>query len=261
MRALCASNLFFSYEKDRPVLQDLSLEVREGEILAILGPNGSGKTTFLHLLLRELRPERGDIYFFERPASSYSRKELSLILALARQEERVAFQFTVLEYVLMGRAPYLRPLEAPGKKDLEVAFEALKATGMESLYNRYLTALSGGERQLVIIARTIAQNPRIFLLDEPLAHLDLKNQKRLLDILLDLKKRGKTIVFTTHDPNSAALVADRVLIISNGKSLAFGEVRQVFQREVLSAVYGVKLEVDSKSGRPLIYLENGTSRV
>ncbi|MGB9833500.1 MAG: ABC transporter ATP-binding protein [bacterium] len=260
MSALSLSEVSFSYIPGEPVIKDVSFSLEFGRILALLGPNGSGKTTLLHLILGQLSPEKGKIEIFGREIRSYSRSELSKIIGLARQEERVAFEFTVLEYVLLGRAPYLGPLEAPGSEDYKMAVQALERTGTLHLQDRFLTSLSGGEKQLVIIARALAQMPGILLLDEPLAHLDLKNQSMLLEVLENLREQGVTIIFSTHDPNSTSIVADQVLLLRKGSSLQFGPPGDVLEKEKLQSTYGVPIRVLETEGERYVFPENGRRR-
>lgn len=254
---LSVSGLSFSYDgPGQAVLRDLSLEVPEGTVTAILGPNGSGKTTLLRLLLGVLRPAEGTIRLAGRAQQGYSRRERSQIIGLVPQDEHIPFDFSVLEYVLLGRAPYLSPLQMPGEADRQVALAALHMVGLESLQDRTLPTLSGGERQLVTVARALAQQPQVLLLDEPTAHLDLSNQDRLLTILNELVAQGKTLVLTTHDPNLAASVADLVVLIRDGRVLAAGSPEAILIPKALSATYGVPVHVYNIDHRRVILLES-----
>ncbi|MCR4428246.1 MAG: ABC transporter ATP-binding protein [Caldiserica bacterium] len=257
MKALSLAGVSFSYFPGKPVIRDLSFSLEKGLILALLGPNGSGKTTLLHLILGQLSPQNGEIEIFGREIRSYSRSELSKLMGLARQEERVAFEFTVLEYVLLGRAPYLNPLESPRGEDLKVALQSLERTGTLHLKDRYLTSLSGGEKQLVIISRALAQMPGILLLDEPLAHLDLRNQSMLLEVLSNLKDDGVTVIFSTHDPNSAGVIADRVLLLRKSSPSLFGRPEEVLHEESLRETYGIPVRVMELEGRRMVFPHNG----
>ncbi len=246
-------NLTFAYRQGgNEVLQGISLEIREGTITAILGPNGSGKTTLLNLLLGWLTPRAGSIRVAGKPHRSYSRRAMSRIVGLVPQDEHATFDLTVTEYVLLGRAPYLEFLEMPRKNDRELASRALEAAGLTALRERPISSLSSGERQLATVARALAQEPRILLLDEPLSHLDLGNTRRILQILASSKKRGETIILTTHDPNIAASVADSVILLKEGRLLAFGPASSVLSPENLSLTYGVEVEVINVNGRLII---------
>jgi iron complex transport system ATP-binding protein len=252
---LSVSGLSFRYNGAAPaVLRDLSLEIPAGAVTAILGPNGSGKTTLLRLLLGVLRPRAGTIRLAGRPQGSYSRREWSQQVGLVPQDEHIPFDFSILEYVLLGRAPYLRPLAMPGEADYRAAREALQATGLVDLQDRPLPNLSGGERQLAVVARALAQGPRILLLDEPTAHLDLGNQGRLLAIMRELAAAGVTLALTTHDPNLASAVAGHAVLMRHGQILDAGPAGAVLTADRLSATYGVPVQVFQVDGRRVILL-------
>jgi iron complex transport system ATP-binding protein len=257
---LSISGLTFSYDGPRrPVLRDLSLEVPAGAVTAILGPNGSGKTTLLRLLLGVLRPGAGAIRLAGRPQASYSRRERGQFVGLVPQDEHIPFDFSLVEYVLLGRAPYLSPLQMPGEADRQVALEALHAVGMDDMQDRVLPNLSGGERQLATLARALAQQPRVLLMDEPTAHLDLSNQDRLLAIIRDLADKGVTPVLTTHDPNLAASVAGLIVLMRDGQILAAGPPPATLTSERLSETYGVRVHVLEVDHRRVSLLESSAN--
>ena len=178
----------------------------------------------------------------------YSRRSLSQWIGLVPQSENIHFEFTVLEYLLLGRAPYLGPLDQPGKADIEIAYQALSRVGIESLVNRTVVALSGGEQQLVTLARALTQQPRILLLDEPTSHLDLSNRNTTLRILDQLRSSQTTIIFTTHDPEAAALIADHLVLMRTGQVLDAGIMENTFTSEKLSLTYGMPVEVLKMDG-------------
>ncbi len=249
------SNLTYRYNGSRrPVLSNLSLDIPAGTTTAILGPNGSGKTTLLRLLVGILRPQDGEIRFAGQPQSSYSRREMSQLVGLVPQDEHIPFDFSILEYVLLGRAPYLGPLAMPAETDYQVVREVLHTTGLGSLQDRPLPKLSGGERQLAVVARALAQQPRILLMDEPAAHLDLSNQGRLLSIMRKLVAGGTTLILTTHDPNLAAAVADFSVLMRGGQILDAGPSGSILTNENLSATYCVPVQVYEIDGRRIILL-------
>ncbi len=242
--AISLRNLRFGYDAQAPlVLRDLSLEIPDSTITAILGPNGSGKTTMLHVLLGRLVPQQGEIRLAGEPQTSLSRKSMSRLIGLVPQDEDVPFEFSVLEYVVLGRAPYLGWLETPKLADYELALAALDDAGITHLRDRTVPSLSGGERQMARLARTLAQASRIMLLDEPTSHLDLSNQSRVLHLIRALAGRGITVVFTTHDPTAAAAIADYTVLLRDGQTLAAGPTRQVVTGENLTAVYNTPVEV------------------
>lgn len=249
---LTLNNLQFAYQPETPVLRQVSFEARSGSITAVLGPNGAGKTTLLKLILGLLRPHSGEILLDGRSLRHYSRRELSRWIGLVPQRESVPFEYTVLEYVLLGRAPYLGPLDQPGETDIDIARQALTRLEIGAIEKRAIPELSGGELQLVMVARSLAQQTRILLLDEPTSHLDLSNKYRVLDILRGLARGGTTILFTTHDPESASLVADGLVLVAKGQVLAAGPVEETFTAEKLSATYGVEVEVLRVDGRKIV---------
>lgn len=255
-----AQGLAFSYNgSGKAVFRDLSVNIPDGSITAILGPNGSGKTTLLHLILGFLHPNQGLIQLDGRRQSHYSRREMGRFMALVPQNEHLAFNLSSLEYVLLGRAPYLGPLQTPTGRDREVACAALRSTGAEDLRDRSLDTLSGGEQQLVAIARALAQEPRLLLMDEPTAHLDLGNQGRVLDVVRRLAGEGVTVAFTTHNPNLAASLASHVILMSGGGVLAADATRLVLTEENLSRTYGVDVAVVQVGGRQTIWLRDASS--
>ena len=252
---LSVSGLSFSYNGARQaVLRDLSLEIPAAATTAILGPNGSGKTTLLRLLLGVLRPREGTILLGGLPLDHYSRRERGRLIGLVPQDEHIPFDFSVLEYVLLGRAPYLGPLQMPGETDHREALEALHVAGLAHLQERPLPNLSGGERQLAVVARALAQKPRILLLDEPTAHLDLGNRGRLLAIVRDLAAKGTTMVLTTHDPNLASSVAEFTVLMRQGEILHVGRPEEVLTSKTLSTTYDVPVQVLEIDKRRIILL-------
>ncbi len=251
--ALSMHQVSFRYRASQPkALDDVTVDVPEGAVTALLGPNGSGKSTLLHLILGLLKPEAGSIHIMGRLQSEYGRREASRRVGLVPQEEHLAFDLSVLEYVLLGRAPYLDLLERPNGRDRELSHEAIGTAGLSALENRPVPSLSGGERQLTTVARALAQQPSILLLDEPTSHLDLANTRRILHVMRTLKEAGKTIVLTTHDPNAAAAIADYVILLRSGKVLSAGYTSAALTAEHLSATYGVEVEVIEVKGRPWV---------
>jgi iron complex transport system ATP-binding protein len=251
--ALSLRGVRFAYASDGPeVLHGVSLDIPSGSITAILGPNGSGKTTLLWLLLGLLRPGAGTIQVAGRPREHYSRRDLSQRVGLVPQDEPVAFDLSVLEFVLMGRAPYLGLLELPSAADRRLALDVLATMRLTALQRRAVPSLSGGERQLATIARALVQQSQILLSDEPTAHLDLANTRRVLDVMRGLGREGRTLVFTTHDPNLAAAIADHVVLLRDGRVLAAAATATAMTAEALSATYGVEVEIAEVRGRPLV---------
>jgi iron complex transport system ATP-binding protein len=255
-KILALDGIYFQYSQDDPiVLADLSLEIPTGKITAILGPNGTGKTTLLHLLLGLLKPTRGRILVAGKPHREYSKQALSQLIGLVPQFESVPFNFSVLEYVLLGRSPYLKPFQLPGEEDLRVTEQALDQAGISKLAGKPITEISGGERQLVNISRALAQQTRILLLDEPTAHLDLENQSRILTLLKNMSAGGITVVLTTHDPNAAIYAADHFVLMNQGKIAAQGALGEVITPENLSRIYRTPIRVEKTNGYTMVVMD------
>lgn len=247
--------LRFSYQADGSIiLDDLSLDIPPGTITAILGPNGAGKTTLLHVILGLLAPQSGQVWLNGQPQASYSRAALSQLVGLVLQAEYIPFNFTVWEYVLLGRTPYLGLLNLPTKKDYRVALEAIETLELSALKHRSILELSGGERQMVMLARAIAQQTPILLLDEPTSHLDLSNKGRILQVLSTLARQGVTVVFTTHEPDVAIAIARYLVLMRAGRALDSGPLEQILTAEKLFATYGVPVRVAEVEGRPVVLL-------
>ena len=241
------------------VLDGFSLSIEPGTVTAILGPNGVGKTTLLHLALGWRKPQSGKVLLEGRPLSDFSHSEIGRRVGLVPQGEHIPYEYSLLEYVLLGRAPYLRPLDMPGEADCVVAADALETVGLSAKQTRSVTNLSGGEQQLVLVARALAQQPRMLLLDEPTAHLDLANKIRLLDLLAGLVSKGVTIVFSTHDPEVAASIATHLVLMRAGKVLSAGPIVEEFTTQKLSEAYGIPVEVRELEGRRIVLWKNGQS--
>lgn len=247
------SNISFHYAGQlRTVFQDFSLDIQPGSITAILGPNGSGKTTLLHLILGHLKPTDGVVLLGHRPRQLYSKRDIGKLIGLVSQDEYIPFNFTVLEYVLLGRAPHLQLLQTPSAADTHLAHVALQGLELKEYENTPIQSLSGGERQLAMIARALVQNPSILLLDEPTSHLDLSNKSHVLSLLTSLARQNVTIVFTTQNPGTAMAIAEYSVLMREGNTLASGKVEEVLTASNLTATYGVPIEVYEIAGRRVI---------
>jgi iron complex transport system ATP-binding protein len=253
MSGIEVTDIAFGYT-ERPLFDGLTLTVDEGEFVGLVGPNGSGKTTFLNLLTRVLTASRGSISVDGRDIEAYSARALARKMAVVPQESSIIFPFSVAEVVLMGRAPHVKSV-LEKEEDLQIATEAMTMTGVNHLASRAVTHLSGGERQGVIIARALAQRPSILLLDEPTAFLDIKHQVDIYDILTKLnRERGMTIVAVSHDLNLASHYCQRVLVFKEGRLMFDGPPHEAITADTISNVYGVRVTVrtDSRTGRPFV---------
>lgn len=251
MQALNVEHISFSYHRGTAhngegfALRDVSFSVEKGEILSILGPNGSGKTTLLRIIDRNFLPHRGTVKIYDQDYTTLPHKELAKRIGVVPQEHPLVFPFTVREIVLMGRTPHLSGLGFERRHDEEVVEAAMQLTDIEYLSSKPMTELSGGERQRVFIARALAQEPDILLLDEPNAHLDITHQLDILHLTRSLSKhRGLTVIAVFHDLNLAALFSNRMLLLSNGSVAVIGTPREVLTQNYLSTVFRTKVTVD-----------------
>jgi iron complex transport system ATP-binding protein len=227
-----------------PVVDDVSLSIERGSVVAVLGPNGSGKTTLLKLLAGVLRPASGVVRLEGTDLAAMSRAAIARRIAVVPQETHPAFEYTVLEMVLMGRYPHLRPFEIEGPDDIRLAQEALAATGTAALESRGFDTLSGGEKQRVVIAVALAQAADVLLLDEPTASLDLAYQLEIAVLVRRLnRERGVTLVLSTHDLNLAAAVSDRVVLLQRGRTLAMGATADVLTPDNIARTFQVEADV------------------
>ena len=246
----------FRYREDW-VLRDLSFQVEKGEFVGIIGPNGSGKTTLLKILYRLLTPETGEVLLNTIPLGKMKQKEIAKRIGVVAQETQLLFPFRVIEIVLMGRSPYLGHLMFEGKRDLEIAARAMESTETLSLSERPIDELSGGERKRVFIARTLAQEPEVILLDEPTANLDIHHQVDFLNLVLNLnREKGLSIIMASHDMNLASEFCHRLILLRQGKIFKIGTPEEVITRENIETVYGCPVWVDKNpvSGMPRISL-------
>jgi iron complex transport system ATP-binding protein len=213
-------------------------------VLGILGPNGSGKTTLLRLLSGTRAPMAGDVLLDGTPLGRLSRRAIARRIAVVPQETHLAFDYTVMEMVLMGRHPHLGLFELEGPRDFEIARDALRATGTDALASRQFNTLSGGEKQRVVIAAALAQASDILLLDEPTASLDLGYQLEVASLVTRLnRERGVSIAISTHDLNLAATVCGSLVLVREGRVIAAGPTSEVLTPDNIRALYDVTAEV------------------
>ncbi len=244
------------------ILRDVSLTVEQGENVSIVGPNGAGKTTLLKCLDRIVTGGKGRIRVNSRPLENYSQKELAKTISYVPQADGRSFPYTVYEFVLMGRYPYLSPFSSTRSVDGEAVREALVQTGTEEFSERPLKTLSAGERQKVFIAAALAQETKILLLDEPATFLDPKHQADIYRVLQRLnRKRNVTILSASHDINSAVLTSNRILALKGGAVAACGSPRQIMTVETLDHIYEKRflLVKHPQTGLPMAIPEVGES--
>ena len=255
MSAIRVRELTFAYEAGPPVLDGVSLEIAEGEAAVLLGPNGSGKSTLLSLILGYATPRAGEVEIFEAPLSSYTRAELGRTTAYVSAETHLPFNYPVLDYLLLGRAARMPSFSLPGAEDERAARAAAAGAEVAHLLERNVQELSSGELQLVSIARALAQNPRILLLDEPTSHLDPAHARDVFRLMRSLAGEGLTVLFTTHDPLHAREVADTAVLLSGRGVLAAGPAAQTLSTENLGRLYGVTFSEARAGERRVPFVE------
>jgi len=241
----------------KPVISGLSLSVEEGEFIGLVGPNGSGKSTLIRLFSRVLSPLAGQVTIEGQNIWQKTAPWLARKVAVVPQDSPVAFDFTVLEMVLMGRSPHLGRFSIEGQDDLAVAWESLRLTKMEELAHRPATAISGGERQRAVIARALAQQPRVLLADEPIAHLDISHQIQILDLFqLLAREKRVAVIAALHDLNLASAYCDRLVMLAGGHAIASGPPAEVITEENVRHAYNIHARVRAHpvTGRPYITL-------
>ena len=241
--ALQVDGLSFSYGQ-RQVLSDVALTMEAGSFWCLMGPNGSGKSTLLQLLAGVLRAEAGRIEIQGKPMADWSRRELARRVAVVPQRFELAFPFTVEEVVLMGRAPHRGALALDDDQDRAIAADAMRATSVEHLAARRMSELSGGEFKRVVVAKALAQQPQILLLDEPASHLDIRHQVALYDLIQAERERtGMSVLAAVHDLNLAAAYGECFCLLKQGRLVAAGGLEQVMTYNQLRDVFGIDIYV------------------
>ena len=228
---------------ERSIFSEVDLDVRGGEVLTILGPNGCGKSTLLRCLGGDLKLNKGSASLAGQEISQLSPMQRARKIGFLFQDHMPTFPFTVLDVATMGRTPHLGAFRSPSGEDIAIAGAALERMGIEHLRGRAYTELSGGERQLVLLARTLVQQPRVILLDEPTAHLDLKNQVRCLRIIGALAREGIAMIVTSHDPNQAFQFSGRVALKGLEGGFNVGASKDILTEASLSSAYGTDIGV------------------
>ncbi len=243
MSSLRIRHVSFSY-LDGLVLRDIDLFVEAGERVGLLGPNGSGKTTLLKLASGLLRPNQGEVYLGEVSLRKLTRKQTAQKVAVVPQQLQMPFSFSVWEMVMLGRTPFVRALSSEGEADRQAIRRALRLTNTEELVDRTFNELSGGERQKVILAMSLAQEPKLLLLDEPTVHLDVNHQVEILELIKRLNlQNGITVIAAMHDLNLAALYFDRLVLLNAGSIFADGPPAKVLTEETIRQVYSAPVLV------------------
>ena len=240
---LRVEHLQFSYDRDVPLLDDVSFALAAGDVLCLLGPNGSGKTTLLRCVLGIHRAAAGTVWVQGRNLAALTTKQVARELAYVPQGTLAVFPYTAFEVVLMGRSPHLRFMAGPTTADRHLAMAAMDQLGIRHLTARRFPELSGGERQMVLIARALAQGSRVLIMDEPMANLDYGNQVRILHTIHALAQQRYSILLTSHVPDHAFLVCNQVGLLTNGQLHGPGSPQEIITDQALSQLYDTPMRV------------------
>lgn len=252
---LIVKDLYFSFG-NKEVLKNLSMNIKPGVFISIVGPNGSGKSTFLKNISTYLRPQKGIVILGTEDINKLSRKEISKRISVVPQNTSLEFDFKVKDMVMMGRHPYINRFKGETAEDIKIVKEAMTYTNILMFSDRMFNELSGGEKQRVILAQALAQQPNILLLDEPVSHLDLQHQVEILDLIKRMSiQECKTVIAVLHDLNMASVYSDYIVILKEGKIFAEGEPQKVLSCKNIEEVFKTKVYISNNpiTGRPYIY--------
>jgi iron complex transport system ATP-binding protein len=248
-RIIEGEDIRFSYDGVE-VLKGISISLRKESMVGLLGANGAGKSTLLKILSGILNPKSGRLLYGSKELTRLDKREIAKRIAYIPQDSTFGFPFSVQEVVLMGRAPYVGRFEFERERDLQITMSAMETVGISHLRDRPITEISGGEKQLASLARALAQEPEVMVLDEPATFLDVKHKTRIMKLLRGLKKeRGISVIAATHDVFSALFYFDEIIMLKDGRIFAQGGVEDVIKQEVLTAVYGIEVAVRRENGR------------
>ena len=236
----------FSYNHKENIWENVNLQVNEGDCVCLLGANGCGKTTLLHTMCGAHPITGGQVLVNGKNIQDYAITELAQTVGIVYQDHTVSFPYTSLEVVRMGRAPYLSMFQTPSREDTLLAYEIMKELGIADIADKSYSKISGGQRQLVLIARTLCQQPDVILFDEPTSHLDFKNQAIVMKTLQKLSDKGMTIVMTSHFPSHAWQVGTKVVLMDKKGIVAQGTPEEIMTEEHLSNIYDVKVRIVNK---------------
>jgi iron complex transport system ATP-binding protein len=231
---------------DKPLFSQVSTHISKGKFISIIGPNGSGKTTLLKLFMRLLPIQKNSIFYPKGDATHYSQKELAHFISYVPQQSRLEYEFTLFECVAMARYSYNNRFSSLSSVDITIIEESIEALGLSALQHRSATELSGGEYQRMLIARALAQQSSVMVLDEPVSHLDIHHQVEILSLLRNLvDTKGITIISVLHDLNAVSNYSDEVILLNQGSIVAHSNVNEVLHKELIESVYKVKLSIIS----------------
>ena len=248
-KIISGEDIRFSYD-GAEVLKGINISLSKERVIGLLGANGAGKSTLLKVLSGILNPKSGRLVYNGRELTKLDKREIAKRIAYVPQESTFGFPFSVVEVVLMGRAPYVGRFEFERERDWEIAVSAMETVGISHLKDRLVTEISGGEKQLVSLARALAQEPEVMVLDEPATFLDLKHKTRIMKLLRSLKgEKGISVIAATHDVFSALFYFDEIIMLKDGRIFAEGNSEEVLKEEVLTAVYGIEVTIRKENGK------------
>lgn len=244
IKTLKVENLGFKYSNSPQIFEGINFDVKTNEVLCLLGPNGCGKTTLLNCLIDLNKPTHGNIYIDDMPTSKMSSKKIAFNLGYVPQTITASFDYSVIDYVVCGVAPYLKMFKRPGKKEYDKAWASLETMKITHLADKSYAQISGGEQQQVCIARVITQAPDFILLDEPTSHLDFGNVIRTLKLIKQMSNQGFGLIMTTHNPDHALMMEGKTLIMKDCGNFIFGDTQKIVTEERLRKLYGIKLYLE-----------------
>ena len=240
---LDVKDLTFRYNLEKSVFQNVSFSLAGGDCLFLLGPNGIGKTTLFKVLLGILKADNGKILLDNKDISTWTRKKAAQYIGYVPQQHNPPFAYTVLEVVLIGRTPHLSKFGVPSKNDEEIAMKAIESVGLSHLANKSYTSISGGERQLVLIARALTQQPKILIMDEPTSNLDYGNQFKVMNNLRILTKMGIAVIISTHMPDHAIRYGTKAALMKDGIIYSIGKPDEVINKKNIKKLYNIDSEL------------------
>lgn len=244
MSAIQLEHVSFSYA-DRLVIKDVELSVKKSELVGLIGPNGSGKTTLIKLINGVLHPSEGEIRLDGLKLRQLKRRTIAQRVAVVPQQFNIPFAFKVCEIVMLGRTPFLNILSNGSKREYSIVNQALEAVDIKPLERRFFNELSGGERQKVLLAMALAQQPELLLLDEPTAHLDISHQVEILQLVSRLNKdQGTTVIAAVHELNLASFYFQRLILLREGRIFADGSPREVLTPQIIEEVFSARVQVE-----------------
>lgn len=242
MNAVELKTLFFAYSQ-KEILKDITFTIEKGEFCGIIGPNGAGKSTLLRIIAGILKEKQGAVSIMNRDTQKIKNKEFARLVGFVPQETHFQLNYTVEDIISMGRYPYLEPFQVMTKQDISAIEWAIEQTHSRELCRRPINSLSAGERQMIVIARALAQRPEILLLDEPTSHLDIQHQSAIMELLKNLNNQGITIIVVNHDLNLASQYCKRLILLHQGKIHKIGRPEEIINKETIAEVYKIETDI------------------